>query len=156
MFLGTNGEYQDFVWPAPRSSANFTCSLRQDTQGAKILRRTEYQATVYLTSTERDSFEVYSRKFLLDAAGLLALLFGREMRVGRLRELIPRDVAPGGSRKHKITAHLKSPEHAALTALAVKHGVSLSHIGAVLVRDELRDRWLERSCPTRLESRTSR
>ena len=115
--------------------------------------RTAMQVTVYLSAAERLAFQVYARKFLLDAAGLLALLFAREMRVGRLRELIPMDNAPDGSRKSKVTAHLKGSEHAALTALASKHSLSLSHIGAVLVRDELRDEWLKRSCATRLESR---
>jgi hypothetical protein len=116
------------------------------------MARTEHQATIYLTAAERDAFELYARKFFLDAAGLLALLFGREMRVERLRELLSKDVAPDGSRTCKITAHLRGPEHATISTLAVTHGKSLSHIGAVLVRDELRSSWLERSCATRLES----
>lgn len=110
------------------------------------------QATVYLTSTERADFEFYATQYLLDAAGLIALLFAREIRVGQLCNLISRDVAPDGRRKTKVTAHLKETDHASLAALAMEHNESVSQIGAVLVRAELRDRWLERSCATRFES----
>lgn len=119
------------------------------------MRRIEHQATVYLTSTERAAFEAYGRQFFLDAAGLLALLFGREMRVERFRELYPKDVVPDGTRTPKVTARLKEADHAALKALALHYDESLSQIGAVLVRAELRDRWLERACSTRFESHVS-
>ncbi|HET6523188.1 hypothetical protein [Sphingopyxis sp.] len=118
------------------------------------MRRSEYQATVYLTSVERTCFEQYARQFLLDAAGLLALLFGRELRVARLRELIPEDHAPDDARRSKVTAHVDGAAHAALTALAQAHGKGLSQIGAVLVRAELRDRWLEQAYSTRFESQS--
>ena len=116
------------------------------------MRRIEHQATVYLTSTERAAFEAYGRQFFLDAAGLLALLFGREMRVGQFRELILKDIIPDGTRTPKVTARLKNSEHAALKALALQYDESLSQIGAVLIRSELKDRWLERACATRFES----
>ena len=118
------------------------------------MRPKENQTTVYLTSTERADFEAYGRKFCLDAAGLLALLFGREMRVGRLRELIPQDIVPHGTRKPKVTARLKASEHEAVKALALHHDESVSLVGAVLVRAELKERWLENACATRFESHT--
>lgn len=117
------------------------------------MKQAEHQVTVYLTDSERADFAAYAQRFLLDAAGLLALLFAREMRVGRLRELIPRDAPPSGSRKAKVTARLKEPEHAALVSLAGVHGESLSQIGVVLVRAELSARWLEQAITTRFESR---
>lgn len=117
------------------------------------MRQSGHQATVYLTSNERDRFEAYARRFFLDAAGLLALLFARELRVGRLRKLVATDKAPDGSRKPKITARLRPDDHAALIKMAQAADVSLSYIGAVLVRDELANQWLENAVTTLSESR---
>lgn len=110
------------------------------------------QANVYVTAPERDAFEMYAQQFLLDAAGLLALLFAREMRVERLCELMKEDVVPSGNRKPKITAHLRASDHDRVNALAKQHGMSLSFIGAVLVRAELRELWLRQVITTRFES----
>jgi hypothetical protein len=116
------------------------------------LARSDYQANIYVTSTDRAAFEAYAKQFLLDAAGLLALLFAREMRVGRLRMLISKDVAVSGRRKSKITAHLSVGDHGLVTALAQRHGRSLSEVGALLVKDELECQWLSLSISTRFES----
>lgn len=110
------------------------------------------QANVYVTASERDAFETYAQHFLLDAAGLLALLFAREMRVERLPELLKEDVAAGGNRKPKITAHLHGADHDQVRALAECYEMSLSSFGAVLVRAELREQWLGRVLTTRFES----
>jgi hypothetical protein len=110
------------------------------------------QVNAYLTISEQEAFEAYACKFYLDAAGLLALLLARETRVGRLSELIQMDKAPPANRNTKVTARLIAEVHAELTTLANHHSVSLSRVGAVLVRAELRDNWLEKACLTRFES----
>ncbi|MEG3148189.1 hypothetical protein U1839_26370 [Sphingomonas sp. RT2P30] len=110
--------------------------------------------SVYVTAPERAAFEAYAQQFLLDPAGLLALLFAREMRVGRLRELIEKDVVPSGSRKPKITARLQASDHIQVRALAQEHNKSLSEAGAVLVRAELNEKWLHQALTTRFESRS--
>lgn len=116
------------------------------------MARGECQANIYMNGAEKAAFVSYARNFMLDAAGLLALLFARELRVARLAEIMPKDVVPDGPRKAKVTAHLSAADHGALAALADEHGESLSHLGAVLVRDELREQWLKQACTTRFES----
>ena len=112
----------------------------------------ESQVNAYLSVSEREAFEAHACKFFLDAAGLLALLLARETRVGRLSELIQADMAPPANRNAKVTARLTAEDHAELTTLADHHSVSLSLLGAVLARAELRDNWLEKACSTRFES----
>lgn len=91
--------------------------------------------------------------FGLDAASLLALLLTREMRVERLADLLDSDVPSKASRDSKVTVHGR---HAALRKWLVTRaglcGTSLSNACAVLMRAELRERWLERSISTRFES----
>lgn len=109
------------------------------------MNRRDKQINAYLAVSEREAFEAYAQNFYLDAAGLLALLLAREMRVGRLSELIHADVAPPANRDAKVTARLRCRDHAELTKLAKDNSVSLSQVGALLVRAELRDLWLEKA-----------
>lgn len=102
-------------------------------------------ASIYVTPPEQAAFDEYAHRFLLDGAGLLALLFAREMRVGRLQTLIAKDVAPGDSRTKKITARLRPLDHNLAKEHAQRHGASLSEMGAVLVRAELCEQWLCKS-----------
>ncbi|WP_242126703.1 hypothetical protein [Sphingobium sp. Sx8-8] len=116
------------------------------------MARGENQVNVYLTVEEHAAFRLYANKFLLDAAALLALLFARELRVGRLRQLISRDAPPDDPRKAKVTARLNERDRAALMTLAQSQGLKLSQLGGVLVRAELAESWLAHVCTTRFES----
>lgn len=118
----------------------------------EFMAQTKHQVNTYVTPEERENFELYARNFLLDVAGLLILLFARETRVGQLRALTLTDVAPPASRNAKLSARLKAEEHAMLTKMAKDNGLSLSKAGAMLVRAELKQRWLEKACATRFES----
>jgi hypothetical protein len=66
--------------------------------------------------------------------------------------LIERDMAQPAKRKSKVTARLTAQDHDALTRMAGDNRISLSYACAVLVRAELRDRWLEKAITTRFES----
>lgn len=110
------------------------------------------QITAHITSAERASFEEYARTFHLDAAGLLALLFAREMRVGRLGDLIDKDASPRDIRDTKVTFRLNPTAHAALLDFVKVSAGSVSLAGAAMIRAELNERLLERLWLTRNES----
>ncbi len=114
--------------------------------------RANKQINVYLSEAEKSSFEAYARKYLLDGAGLMALLFAREMRVGRLRALIEDYPPPDATRKSKVTFRASESDHAAVLAHVAAHGCGLSAAGATLARAEAREHWLGASISTRFES----
>lgn len=111
------------------------------------------QITAHITAAERAAFGTYARTFLLDVAGLLALLFAREMRVDRLRELIDRDTAPSDIRNSKVTLRLSEEARDAILEFIGPCCDSVSRAGAVIIRAELDERSLERLWLTRNESR---
>ncbi len=91
--------------------------------------------------------------FGLDAASLLALLLTRELRVERLSALLDSDTPSKASRDSKVTVHGRdSALREGFFARAEACGTSLSNACAVLMRAEMRERWLERSISTRFES----
>ena len=112
----------------------------------------DQQVNVYLSAEEKAAFETYARLYLLDGAGLMALLFAREIRVGRLRALAKEDNPPDAPRRSKVTFRASAANHEVLTSHATEHRGGLSLAGATLVRAELRERWLEASITTRFES----
>ena len=116
------------------------------------MAKPDFQVTIRLSQQEKDEIEAYAQIFYLDAVGLLALLLAREVRVGRLRSLLENDVPPDVPRKTKVTVRLRENERAEVTSIAEALGQSQSHVGAVLVRAELAERWLESVCPTQIES----
>jgi len=118
-----------------------------------VPRRSPEQITTHLCRAERTAFENYARIFALDPASLLGLLLARELRSPRLRLLLETDVPPNRSRATKVTAHGRDLElRRGVAAMAADCGQSVSHVCAVLVRAELRDRWLENVWMTRFES----
>ena len=116
-------------------------------------RRDSTQITAHVCASERAGFEVYARRYGLDAAGLLALLLARELRIGRLHALIDSDTPTKASKKTKVTVHGREPGlRDGILARAVECGTSLSNACAVLMRAELSEQWLEQSIVTRSES----
>lgn len=113
---------------------------------------TSRQLTAHLTRSEREEFEAYSHSLLLDPAGLLALLFAREMRLKRLSQLLEGDDLPPNCKETKVTARIRPEEHAPLKEYVLSQCESVSHAGGVLIRAELDERWLECACSTRFES----
>lgn len=110
------------------------------------------QITAHLCIAERTAFETYGSTFGLDPAPLLALLLARELRTPRLTQLLEADVPPNEPRKTKVTAHGRSDElREGVARMAADHGLSTSHVCAVIIRAELRERWLE-TAMTRIES----
>lgn len=102
------------------------------------------QIVGHLVAAERAEFDTYAREVGLDVAGLLALLWSRELRVGRLRDLGIRHPEPDQALDDKAVAHLRSDEDKArIVGHARAHGMSTSRACATLVRAELGERWLE-------------
>lgn len=109
--------------------------------------------SAHICAAERAEFEAYAIMFGLDAASLLALLLARELRVERLAVLLDSDVPSKASRDSKVTVHGRNTElRTGVVARAEACGTSLSNACAVLMRAEMRERWLERSILTRFES----
>ena len=115
------------------------------------------QITTHVCAAERTEFETYANAFGLDAAGLLALLLAREQRVGRLAALLDIDEPANATRDSKITVHGRDADlRGGIACAAVEAKTSVSRACAVLMRAELRERWLERSISTRFESNEAR
>lgn len=92
--------------------------------------------------------------FGLDAASLLALLLARELRIERLAVLLDNDLPSKASRDSKVTVHGRNTVlRNGIVARAEMCGTSVSNACAVLMRAEMRERWLERSI--RLDSSRS-
>jgi hypothetical protein len=109
-------------------------------------RKSLPQITGHVTSSERGSFETYARTVGLDPAGLLAVLWAREFRVGRVAALSGTYPEPGTALDSKVTVHVRDAarkrrvhEHAAA------NGLSTSRACANLVRAELEEHWLEKA-----------
>lgn len=117
-----------------------------------MARHDRPQISAHICAAERAAFETYATTFGLDAAGLLALLLVRELRVDRLADLLGGDRPLKAARDSKVTVHGNVSLRASIAARAEKCGTSLSNACAVLMRAELRERWLERSIATRIES----
>lgn len=118
-----------------------------------MARRDPPQISAHVCATERAEFEAYAATFGLDAAGLLALLLARELRVGRLAALLKNDLPTKASRDSKVTVHGRDAIlREGIVARAGECGTSLSNACATLMRAEMRERWLERSISTRFES----
>lgn len=116
-------------------------------------RKSAGQITAHLCASERAAFHAYAQTFALDPAGLLALLLSRELRIPRLVSLLEADKPPGKGRTTKVTAHGCGLElRRGLVDAATACGVSVSYACAVVIRAELRERWLERAIMTRFES----
>lgn len=116
------------------------------------MSKTSRQLTTHLARSERVAFEAYAQGFHLDPAALLALLFARELRIGRFRELLEKDEMPDVSKETKVTVRLKPADHMAISDQLLPQCESLSQAGGVLIRAELSERWLERVCSTLFES----
>jgi hypothetical protein len=111
------------------------------------------QITAHICASERAAFEAYARTFGLDPASLLALLLSRELRFARLGSLQENDMPSGEPRNMKVTVHGRDLGlRLGVMALAAACGTSISNVCAVVMRAELRDRWLERALATRFES----
>ena len=111
------------------------------------------QITAHLNEAERAQFKEYAAIFGLDPASLLVLLLAREDRVGRLATLLSTDRPLPGARKSKVTIHKKDPTlRERVSAMAGRHGTSVSHACAVLIRAESDEKWLEKVITTRIES----
>lgn len=98
----------------------------------------------YVTPDERDRFEAYARTHGLHITALANLLIARELRAGRLSDLIERfDIRPLPART-KIVAHTPDAATKEVFAFRAKEaGVKPSRAAAVLFRAELHERWLE-------------
>lgn len=108
----------------------------------------------YLTPDEHEAFKRYAAQFHLKESGLANLLLARELTLGRLPELKARDGAglPLKDRR-RITAHAPTVAvKAAFQAHSQKAGLTSNQAAAILFRAELRERWLERSVRTAVES----
>lgn len=101
------------------------------------------QVNIYLSGTDREQFSMYAAQFGLDVTALGNLLLARELRVGRLGSLHSR--ACEERRGEKITAHMSAGKRGEFAALAKQLGLSVSEAGALLVRAELSERWLEKT-----------
>lgn len=121
-------------------------------------RKNPPQITGRVTRAERLEFEDYARNCGLDAAGLLALLWAREMRVDRLKELVRKAPPTNPPLDTKVTAHIRDAEfRTKVLCAAERAGVSVSRACAELMRTELQEEWLETAfLPTRFESRRDR
>lgn len=101
----------------------------------------------YLTLDEADDFERYAAGLRLDRTALANLLIVRELRIGRLAELMGRyDRDLAGTEKSKIVAHQADPAtKAAFKAHAAVFKLKPSRAAAILFRTELAQHWLEAS-----------
>jgi hypothetical protein len=109
-------------------------------------RRTRtWQITGHLSQEERDRFEAYSRTCGLDAAGLLALLWARELRVARIPGLMSNAARSESMLDAKVTIHTRDERFREKVIAAAKQAhISVSNACALLVRAELDEKWLER------------
>ncbi len=116
-------------------------------------RRNPPQITAHVCAAERSAFEAYARSFGLDAAGLLALLLSREMRLGKILLLIEMDAPSPDPRNAKVTVHGRDLGlRRSVAAIAKTCDTSVSKVCAAVIRAELRDKWLDRALTTRFES----
>jgi hypothetical protein len=117
-------------------------------------RKPDYQVSVHLNASERSRFDDYSRTFGLDAAGLMALLIAREMRVGRLAGCLTVNIDRSKPFNSKVTVHVRNADErtAVMKLLSAGKQRAASAGGARLALAELEERWLERVLATRFES----
>ena len=114
-------------------------------------RAADPQVTTHATKVERLIFDAYARKFGLDANNLLHILWQRELRFERLHQIdeIFRDPAASsqaGGLDSKVTAHLGNPDlKPRIKQRAKIAGLSVSRAGAILLREEMSARWLEKT-----------
>jgi hypothetical protein len=101
----------------------------------------------YLALDEADDFQRYAAELRLDRTALANLLIVRELRSGRLGELLTRyDRDLGGTENTKIVAHQADPAtKVAFKAHAADFKLKPSRAAAILFRAELAEHWLEAS-----------
>ena len=100
-------------------------------------------AYAYVPQATGEAFETYARRCgLTSKSELLKLLIRRELELNRLHVAGPGRQPPSPGRT-KITAHLCDELESALSAHADGLGVTTSHAAALLVEQELSERWLE-------------
>jgi hypothetical protein len=128
-------------------------SRQNDVRADRVTRKDPPQITAHVCVAERMDFETYARTFSLDPASLLALLLSRELRLARLEALMKIDDPSREARDMKVTVHGRDLRfRQSVMAMAANCGTSVSNACAVVIRTELRDRWLETALTTRFES----
>jgi hypothetical protein len=126
---------------------------QNDVRADRLTRKDPPQLTAHICAPERAEFETYARAFSLDPASLLALLLSRELRLARLKALMKIDDPSREPRDMKVTVHGRDLHlRRSVMAMAATCGTSVSNACAVVIRAELRDRWLETALTTRFES----
>lgn len=110
-------------------------------------RQSDKQITAHVGVTERPLYETYAQQFGLDAGNLLHILWQRELRLKRLGGIDERYLEPvEAGLNSKVTAHLADPAFKPLIKKrAAAADLPVSRASAVLLREEMTVRWLEKA-----------
>jgi len=98
---------------------------------------------IYVSTEAKSDFTAYAVQYGLDETALANLLIAREERVGRLPRLSKATLEPS-ARTEKIVVHLAPERRQRFVRHVDDLGYSVSEAGALLVIDELQQKWLER------------